>query len=196
MKTIGLTGSIAMGKSEVAKILNSIGIPVFDSDAEVHKLYDSKKGADLIATMVPEAIVDGKVSRQILSTKVLADPQLLTRLERLVHAEIKTSRESFLDLNRKQGCEFAVLDIPLLFETGAEDPVDVVMVVSSTPEIQHERALSRPGMTPQKLAMILARQMPDLEKRKRADYIIENNGSKDELRQSVLSIIAELRKQI
>jgi dephospho-CoA kinase len=194
MKIIGLTGSVAMGKSEVAKIFVSAGIPVFDSDAAVHELYASTQGIDIVRQLIPDAIVHGRVDRQVISKHLLANPKLLKELEKKVHAEIRQRREAFLDHEREQGRACVALDIPLLFETGADKEVEVVVVVSSTPEIQRTRALQRPGMGPEKFKMILDRQMPDLEKRNRADFVIENNGSLDDLRNSVQSMITELKK--
>lgn len=182
-----------MGKSEVARILRSEGIAVFDSDAEVHRLYDSKEGAELVGSEIPKAVINDRVDRQILSACVLRDPTLLTKLEKKVHGEIKTRRNSFLAQQRHLGHELAALDIPLLYETGTEKDVDVVLVVSSNPEIQRARALARPGMTLEKLNMILARQMPDQEKRRRADFVVENNGTIDDLQKSVLSVIDQLK---
>lgn len=194
MKIIGLTGSIATGKSEVAKIFVSAGIPVFDSDAAVHELYASEQGIALVRQLIPEAIVEGRVDRQVMSKHLLGNQKLLAELEKQVHAKIRERRDAFLMKEKEKGCAFVVLDIPLLFETGTDKQVDVVIVVSSKPEVQQARALQRPGMSLEKLKMILARQMPDLEKRARADFIIENNGGLDDLRKSVLSIIAELKK--
>lgn len=194
MKVIGLTGSLAMGKSEVAQILRSAGIPVFDSDAEVHEFYSSGKGLDLIGRLIPDAVVDGKVNRQILGSLVFSNSKLLSELETIVHAEIRKRRENFLKRERENGQEFAVLDIPLLFETGSEKAVDIVLVVSANPDIQLSRALIRPDMTIEKFDAILARQMPDREKRQRAHYVIENNGSKDDLKNQVYSVIEKIRK--
>lgn len=194
MKVIGLTGSLAMGKSEVAHILRSMEIPVFDSDQEVHNFYASEEGQRLVAKLIPDAVVEGKVDRRILGIKVLANPSLLSELEATVHAEIKRRREHFLDRERKYGREYAALDIPLLFETGSEKAVDIVLVVSANPDIQLSRALARPGMTQEKFDAILARQLPNEEKRLRADYVIENNSSKADLKTQVYSIIEMIRK--
>ncbi len=183
-----------MGKSEVARILRSEGIPVFDSDAEVHKLYDSKEGANLLRKLILEAIVNERVDRQILSARVLGNPDLLSDLEKKVHLEIRKRRDRFLADQKELGHAFAALDIPLLFETGSDNQADVVLVVSSKPETQLSRALARPGMTLEKLTMIMARQMPDAEKRERADFIIENNGSINDLQKSVLSVIDQLKR--
>jgi dephospho-CoA kinase len=194
MKIIGLTGSIATGKSEVAKILRSADIPVFDSDAEVHELYASKQGVELVRPLIPEATVNNRVDRKTITKYVLKDPNLLPLLEQQVHTEIRKRREAFLAKAKMQARPLVALDIPLLFEVGADKDVDVVLVVSSAPEIQSARALQRPAMTAEKLEMILDRQLPDLEKRKRADFVIENNGSLDELQKAVLAVIAELKK--
>ena len=183
-----------MGKSEVAKILRSMEIPVFDSDQEVHNFYASAEGRSFIERLIPDAVVTGKVDRQILGTRVLANPKLLSELETIVHAEIKNRRENFLKRERENGRQLVVLDIPLLFETGSEKAVDFVLVVSANPDVQYSRALTRPGMIKEKFDAILARQLPDEEKRQHADYIIENNGSKVDLKNQVYSIVEMIRK--
>lgn len=194
MIILGLTGGIAMGKSEVAKVLLSQGIPVFDSDREVHKLYDSREGAALLAPFAPAAIVGGKVDRQRLSEIVLADPARLAALEKIVHGEIRTRRAAFIAAERAKGTGVVVLDVPLLFETGGDREVDVTLVVSAGEALQRRRALARPGMTEERLAKILKRQMPDAEKRARADHLIETTGTLDELHQRVLAVLADIRK--
>jgi dephospho-CoA kinase len=193
MLVIGLTGSIAMGKSEVAKILAGHGIPIFDSDAEVHKLYDSSAGADLIRPYVPEATLHHKVDRQIITQYVLKDPDLLSKLETQVHAEIKRRRQAFILAAKQAGHKAVVIDTPLLFETGAEAEMDVVVVVSANRENQRARALARPGMTEERLTLILKRQIPDLEKRVKADEIIENNSTLLELNKSVEKLLIKLK---
>jgi dephospho-CoA kinase len=194
MKVIGLTGSIAMGKSEVAKIFCDHGIPVFDSDAEVHALYDSYHGADLLQDEVPEATRAGRVDRKIVTELVLRDATLLSRLEKKVHAEIRLRRNAFLKLVRKQGAGLTVIDVPLLFETGGDKDVDVTLVVSSSPENQRTRVFARPGMTQERLEMIMARQLPDAEKRRRADHVIENNGSLADLKKAVENFIHQVEQ--
>jgi dephospho-CoA kinase len=188
MMLIGLTGSIAMGKSEAAKYLASLGFPVFDSDSAVHKLYDSEQGAALIRALAPQAIVDGKVNRPRLSELVLNDKQLLGELEKIVHAEIQKQRIAFVDEARVAGAKAAILDIPLLFETGAEKYLDKVIVVSAPADIQRARALARPGMTAERLDLILARQMPDAEKCKRADAVIDTSLALAEMQKSLLTL--------
>ncbi len=177
MLVIGLTGSIAMGKSEAARYFASLDFPVFDSDAEVHKLYDSAAGAALIAPYAPEAINNNKVDRAKLSALVTQTPALLSQLEKLVHAEIRMRREVFLTAAKQAGAKAAILDIPLLYETGAEKDMDKVIVISSSPEIQHQRALARPGMTEERFKLIRARQLPDDQKRKLADVVVDNSST-------------------
>jgi dephospho-CoA kinase len=189
MMVIGLTGSIAMGKSEAAKVLADYGLPIFDSDAEVHRLYDSEAGAALIRAFVPEATTHGRVDRKLVTEAVLKDPALLSRLEKPVHAEIRKRRDAFIARTKTAGAKAVVLDIPLLFETGSQKDMDKTIVVSSRPDIQRARALARPGMTEKSLALILARQMPDAEKRRRADQVIENNTSLADLKKSLLDTL-------
>lgn len=195
MLVIGLTGSIAMGKSEAAKILAAKGLLVFDADAEVHKLYDSEEGAAIIRPFVPEAARGGKVDRKIITEHVLKDPALLTRLEKGVHAEIRRRRQGFIDRARASGAKAVVLDIPLLFETGSEKNVDKTIVISSTPELQRARALER-GLTEERLALILARQMPDADKRKRADAVVFNNSTLMEMKKQLLAFLSDWKVKI
>ena len=188
MMLIGITGSIAMGKSEAARYLASLGFPVFDSDSAVHQLYDSEQGAELIRPLVPEAIVDGKVNRPRLSEVVLNNKQLLGELEKRVHAEIQNRRNAFVDEARAAGAKAVILDIPLLFETGVETYLDKVIVTSAPLGIQRARALARPGMTPERLDLILTLQMPDAEKRKRADAVIDSSLTLAEMQKSLLTL--------
>lgn len=192
MITVGLTGSIATGKSEVAKLFSGAGIPVFDSDAEVHDLYGDGKIVGLIGRIFPEAVVDGNMDRQLLGQRVLASPEDLKKLESLIHPLVKEKRKEFISRWRKQECPFVILDIPLLYETGEDQKVDYVVVVSADEEIQRKRAMARPGMTGEKLASILVRQMPDLEKRSRADFVIENSGSMGHLQMQVDALSKKL----
>jgi dephospho-CoA kinase len=194
MIKIGLTGSIAMGKSEVARILVEAGLPLFDSDLEVHKLYDSAEGAALLLPFVPEAIHNGRVDRSLLSKIVIADQTKLNQLETLVHAEIANRREAFAAAAENDGHSLVVFDVPLLFEKSLEKTVDVTVVVSAPEPEQRQRALARKGMTPEKLDMILSRQMPDHEKRKRADYIIENNGTLADLAERTRAILMQIKR--
>jgi dephospho-CoA kinase len=194
MIRIGLTGSIAMGKSEVARILVEAGLPLFDSDKEVHKLYDSAEGAALLSPYVPDAIRNGRVDRSLLSKIVIADQTKLNQLETLVHGEIANRREAFAAAAENNGHSLVVFDVPLLFEKNLEKTVDVTVVVSAPETEQRKRALSRDGMTPEKLDMILSRQMPDREKRKRADYIIENNGTLADLAERTRAMLMHIKR--
>lgn len=172
MKIIGLTGSIAMGKSVAAKMFGRLGVPVRDSDATIHRLL-AKGGAGVapVAKLFPDAIVDGAVDRRKLGAKVFADPAALAHLEAILHPLARQDMKAFLDRHRRRRTKRVVLDVPLLYETGIDAICDLVVVVSASPAIQRLRALSRPGMTDEKLAGILARQMPDSEKRRRADIV-------------------------
>jgi dephospho-CoA kinase len=192
MISAGLTGSIATGKSEVAKLFSIAGIPVFDSDVAVHDLYDKKTTTDLLGKAFPEVIVGGKIDRQRLGQRVLSSPGDLKKLESLIHPLVRKKRKDFITHWRKQNCLLVVLDIPLLFETGQDKEVDYAIVVSASEDVQRKRAMARPGMTEDKFAHILARQMPDAEKRRRADFIIENSGSLENLRIQVDALSRKL----
>lgn len=194
MITLGLTGSIAMGKSETARMFAARGIPVFDSDAVVHEAY-GKGGAAVahIAQLAPATVVDGAVDRGRLAKQVLEDQTLLKKIEAVVHPLVKARQKAFLADAEARGCDIAVLDIPLLFETGREADVDVIAVVSAGAEIQRERALKRPGMTSEKLDFILSRQLPDKDKRSRADYVIDTSVSLEATDREVGKVIAAIR---
>ena len=196
MIVAGLTGSIAMGKSETAKMFAARGIPVFDSDAAVHGLY-GKGGAAVapVAALAPEAIVAGAVDRSRLARLVQEDPALLPKIEAAVHPLVKSCQQRFLAEASAGGAEIAVLDIPLLFETGRERDVDVVLVVSAGAALQRERALKRPGMTPEKLDFILSRQVSDDVKRARADYVIDTSVSLAETARAVDDVVAALKER-
>ena len=193
MIVAGLTGSIAMGKSETARMFAARGIPVFDSDAVVHELYASGGTAvEPLRVLVPEAVVAGGIDRGRLAALVQADPQLLGKIEAVVHPLVRNRQKTFLATSA-QNSDLAVLDIPLLFETGRQHEVDVVIVVSADPLLQRTRALARPGMTPEKLDFILSRQVPDGEKRARADYVIDTSVSLSETAHEVDRVIAQIR---
>ncbi|MGG6894651.1 dephospho-CoA kinase [Rhizobium sp. BR 315] len=194
MIRIGLTGSIGMGKSTSAKLFAEAGIPVNDSDAVVHDLY-SGEAVPLVEAAFPGSTSDGKVDRQELSRKLTSDPSGFKRLEAIVHPLVREREHQFLERHRQAGADMIVLDIPLLFETGAETRLDKIVVVSCDPQIQRERVLARPGMTEEKFNMILSRQTPDAEKRARADYIIDTGGSIEAAGEQVREIIADLRRK-
>jgi dephospho-CoA kinase len=197
MIVAGLTGSIAMGKSETAKMFAARGIPVFDSDAAVHALYADGGGAVAeIACIAPSAVANGKVDRRRLAMLVQDQPSLLSKIEHAVHPLVRRMQDQFLANAAASGADIALLDIPLLFETGREEEVDIVIVVSAGERLQRERALSRPGMTSEKLAFILSRQVPDKEKRARADYVIDTSVSLADTARDVERVIAEMRSKV
>ncbi|WP_429818815.1 dephospho-CoA kinase [Ensifer sp. B1-9] len=189
MIILGLTGSIAMGKSTTAQMFRDFGVPVNDADEVVHELYRGEAAAPVEAAF-PGTTKDGEVDRAELSRQLMEAPGRLPELEAIVHPLVRKKEQEFLTKNA--AAPFVVLDIPLLFETGAEKRVDRVVVVTCSAELQRERALKRPGMTEEKLAMILARQVPDSEKRKRADYIIDTSDSFDVTRGQVKAVVDEL----
>lgn len=194
MKIIGLTGSIGMGKSATAALFAAEGVPVHDADAQVHALYDrGGKAVPLIDAAFPGVVQDGKVDRAALSHRILDNPAALKQLEEIVHPLLGEARAAFFDQARKAGADLALIDVPLLFETGGERNVDVVVVVSAPAEIQRERVLARPGMTQQKFETILARQVSDAEKRRRADFVIETAGGEEDAHRQVKAVIAALR---
>lgn len=186
---LGLTGSIGMGKSTTAKMFQDYGVPVWDADAAVHRLYE-KDGLAVqpLAAAFPDAIEDGSVSRQKLKQIIAADPGALTRIEQIVHPLVAQDRASFQDAHDSP---LLVFDIPLLFETGADAWLSSVLVVSVPPDVQKARVLDRPGMTQHQLDAILSRQMPDAEKRARADHVIETFNL-DDTREAVRELIAKL----
>ncbi|OAE36933.1 dephospho-CoA kinase [Agrobacterium tumefaciens] len=194
MIVIGLTGSIGMGKTTTARLFAAEGVAVLDSDAVVHELY-REEAAPLIEEAFPGTTVSGVVDRQKLGEVLRENPANFKRLEEIVHPLVRKRQQAFLAAAQNEGREFALLDIPLLFETGAENRVDKVVVVSCSPEVQRERVLSRPGMTEEKFAMILARQMPDEEKRRRADFIVESGSGVENARDQVREILQTLAAQ-
>jgi dephospho-CoA kinase len=193
MIILGLTGSIGMGKSTTAKLFVEAGVPVYDADAAVHRLYEGE-AAPAIETAFPGTTVGGKVDRTRLSAQVVHDPAAMRRLEQIVHPMLGASRERFLEDAERSGAPVAVVDVPLLFETGGEKRVDAVVVVTTTPEIQRERILARDNMTAEKLDAILARQLPDAEKRKRADFVVDTSHGLDPVRVRIRDILVEAAK--
>jgi dephospho-CoA kinase len=178
MRILGLTGSIGMGKSTTAKLFTEAGVPVYDADAAVHKIYEGE-AAPAIEAAFPGTTVDGKVDRAKLSAKVVHDPAAIKQLEQIVHPMLGASRKKFLDEAERAGAPVVVMDIPLLFETGGEKRVDAVVVVSTDAASQRERILARGTMTNEALDAILARQLPDAEKRKRADFVVDTSHGLD-----------------
>jgi dephospho-CoA kinase len=192
MLIVGLTGSIGMGKSTVAAHFRSHGIAVCDADAEVHRLYEGP-AVPAIEAEFPGTSAGGKVDRQRLAQALIDDPGGFKRLEAIVHPMVLAAERAFLLAEAAKGASMAVLEIPLLLETGGESRVDVVVVVSAPADKQRERVMQRPGMTVEKLAQVLARQMPDAEKRARADFIVDTGGTLAETEAQVDNIIESLR---
>ena len=193
MRILGLTGSIGMGKSTTAKLFVEAGVPVYDADAAVHKIYEGE-AAPAIEAAFPGTTVDGKVDRAKLSTRVVHDQAAIKQLEQIVHPMLGASRKKFLDDAEASGAPVVVMDIPLLFETGGEKRVDAVVVVSTDPATQRERILARGTMTSEALDAILARQLPDAEKRKRADFVVDTSHGLDPVRARIRDILAEVVK--
>lgn len=193
MIVIGLTGSIGMGKSTVANMFAEEGAMVFDSDAAVHRLYTAGGAAvGAVNAAFPGVARDGAIDRAALSARVVGDADAIRRLEAIVHPLVREAQLEFLKENRAAGARWAVLDIPLLFEGGGDGLADATVVVSAPGEVQRARVLARPGMTPQKLDAILARQMPDAEKRARADFVIDTGASFEETRAQVRAVLDAL----
>ena len=191
MIILGLTGSIGMGKSTTAKMFADAGVPVSDADRMVHALY-AGAAVPHIEKAFPGTVSDGVVDRDKLAATVLGNPARLRELEAIVHPLVRAETDAFVERHRQAGAPLIVLDIPLLFETGGKDRVDRILVVTAPADVQRERVLSRPGMTEEKFDAILAKQVPDAEKRRRADFVIDTSRGMDAAREDVLRIIAEL----
>jgi dephospho-CoA kinase len=193
MFIIGLTGSVGMGKSATARLFSEFGVPVHDADAVVHRLYEGE-AVGAIEHAFPGTVRDGKVDRGKLAGDVLNDPTALAQLEGIVHPLVRAAEDELIAAAQRRGQGTVVLDIPLLFETGAEKRVNAVVVVTAPPDIQRERVLARRGMTMQKLESILARQMPDSEKRRRADFVVDTSKGFDAAREQVRAILDAIAK--
>jgi dephospho-CoA kinase len=193
MRVLGLTGSIGMGKSTTARLFAEAGVPVYDADATVHMVYQGE-AAPAIEAAVPGTTVDGKVDRSRLSAQVAHDPVALRRLEQIVHPMLQVYHRKFLEDAEQSGAPVAVVDVPLLFETGSEKRVDAVVVVTTDPDIQRRRVLARDNMTRELLDAILARQLPDAEKRRRADFLVDTSHGLDPVRGRIREILAEAAK--
>jgi dephospho-CoA kinase len=193
MFILGLTGSVGMGKSATARLFSEFGVPVHDADAVVHRLYEGE-AVGAIEHAFPGTVRDGKVDRGKLAGDVLSDPAALARLEDIVHPLVRAAEDELIAAAQRRGEATVVLDIPLLFETGAEKRVNAVVVVTASPDIQRERVLARPAMTVQKLESILARQMPDAEKRRRADFVVDTSKGFDAAREQVRAILDAIAK--
>jgi dephospho-CoA kinase len=188
MFVLGLTGSIGMGKSTTARFFAEAGVPVHDADVAVHRFYEGAAVQAIEATF-PGTTENGKVDRDKLGSRVLGDASAMARLEAIVHPLVRAAEAAFLADAEAAGAEVAVLDIPLLFETGGDARVDAVVVVSSPADVQRARAFERPGMTEDKLRAILAKQMSDEEKRRRADFVVDTSKGFDSARAQVRGIL-------
>ena len=189
MFILGLTGSLGMGKSATAKMFAEEGVPVHDADAAVHQLYQSE-ATPLIEAAFPGTTAGGKVNRDKLAQRVLGDSAAIKKLEAIVHPLVRNAEERFLSEAERKGATVALLDIPLLFETGGDKRCDAVVVVSAPPDVQRARAFERPGMTEQKFAALLAKQMRDADKRAMADFVVDTSKGFDAARAQVRDILA------
>lgn len=197
MKIVALTGSIGMGKSTTSAMFKDLGVPIWDADDAVHRLY-TKGGAAIppLQALVPDAIGPEGVDRSILTQKILQDPGLLKQIEAIVHPLVGKDRADFLAVARDQGQPLVLIDVPLLFETGGDAYVDAVIVVSCPPHMQRARVLARPGMTEEKFDSILARQTPDEAKRAKSDFVIDTGLGLDAAREQVGKVHAALMGRV
>jgi dephospho-CoA kinase len=194
MVIVGLTGSIGMGKSTAAKRFTDHGIPVFDADAEVHRLYEGA-AVPAVEAAFPGTVVDGRVDRRRLGQAVIGDAQAMARLEAIIHPMVRRAEQAFLAYHAEQGAPMAVLEIPLLLETGTDALVDATVVLSAPPEVQRERVLSRPGMTAAKLEGLLAQQWPDAKKRTHADFVVDTSRPVEDTARELDRIIELLKNK-
>jgi len=193
---VGLTGSIGMGKTETAKMFLELGVPVYDADAAVHTLYRPGGAAVAkIAAAFPDCVSDGRVDRARLGERVTGDADAFQALEAIVHPLVAREQQEFLREAAESGAEMVVLDIPLLFETGGHARMDAVVVVSAPADVQHARVLARPGMTESKLKGILAKQMPDAEKRAQAHFVIETDKGLSHAFEQVKAVVRALHER-
>lgn len=196
MLIIGLTGSIGMGKTATAEMFARLEIPVYSADAAVHELYaEGGAAVEPIGAAFPGVVRDGAVDRDALAAAVVDKPEELKRLEAIVHPLVRQAQLDWLAARRAEGADLVVLDIPLLFETGGEERMDVVVVVSAPPEVQRARVLARPGMTENKFQAILDRQMPDADKRARADFVVDTGRGLDYAFEQVRAIVEALENR-
>jgi len=194
MIILGLTGSIGMGKTTTAQMFRDAGCPVFDADKTVHELYDiGGEAVPLIKAVFPDSVKDGAIDRKALGAHMRADPLNLKVLESFIHPMVGKKRAVFFKEARKDKAEIVVMDVPLLFETGGDAYVDKIVVVTAPAVIQRKRVLARPGVTPELFETLLARQMPDAEKRKKADYLIFTHKGLEAAQEQVHAILKELK---
>jgi len=192
---VGLTGSIGMGKSETAQLFARLGIPVHDADAVVHRLYDQGGAAvPAIRRMFPDSVVEGRVERSRLAQELRRDPSAFAKLEAIVHPLVARDQKEFVERAAAERADIVVLDIPLLFESGRQADMDAVVVVSAPGDVQRARVLARPGMSEEALDHILARQMPDVDKRARAHFVVETGEGIEQAFEQVKAIVSALRE--
>ncbi len=192
MIVLGLTGSIGMGKSTTAAMFRALGIMVHDADATVHALY-AGKAAPVVEALFPGTVIDGKVDRNLLSAKVIGNSEAMRKLEQAIHPLVHEEERIFLENARASGQKLVVLDIPLLFETGGENRVDGIVVVTAEPDEQQRRVLARPGMNEEKFAAIRARQIPDAQKRQLADFVVVTDFGIENAKAQVAKIVEAVR---
>jgi dephospho-CoA kinase len=197
MIVVGLTGSIGMGKSNAAHVLRRLGVPVHDADGAVHKLMGpGGRAVRKVAEAFPQALAGNRIDRKVLGDLVFGDTPALRRLEAIIHPLVRQSSRAFLAAAARRRARIAVLDIPLLYESGNDRTVDAVIVVSAPRQIQRQRVMARPGMTEEKFRAILARQVPDVEKRRRADYVVFTGGHRGETFRQLKRIVSDLRADL
>jgi len=193
---VGLTGSIGMGKSETAKMFRRLGVPVYDADAAVHRLYDKGgRAVEPLEAAFPGVVRDGQVDRALLSKRVTGNPEATRQVQEIVYPLMAGERQRFLDDAKASGADIVVFDIPLLFETGGHAAMDAVVVCSAPSHVQRERVLARPGMTEEKFDYLLSRQTPDEEKRAKAHFVVVTDKGLDHAFEQVKMIVAELRER-
>jgi dephospho-CoA kinase len=193
MIVVGLTGSIGMGKSNAAHVLRRLGVPVHDADGAVHKLMGpGGRAVRKVAEVFPQALAGNRIDRKVLGDLVFGDTPALRRLEAIIHPLVRQSSRAFLDAAARRRLRIVVLDIPLLYESGGDKSVDAVIVVSAPRQIQRQRVMARPGMTEEKFRAILARQVPDAQKRRRADYVVFTGGHRGETFRQLKRIVGQL----
>ena len=197
MLLVGLTGSVGMGKTETAKMFARLGVPVYDADAAVHALYALGGAAvEPIGKAFPGAVHEGAVDRGRLSALVVGKPDEMKRLEAIIHPLVRQAQMEWLQAREAEGAAMAVLDIPLLFETGGDALMDIIVVVSAPAHVQRDRVLARTGMSEEKFEAILAKQVADAEKRARADYVVETDRGLEDAFRQVASIVEDLRRRV
>lgn len=193
---VGLTGSIGMGKSETAKMFARLGVPVYDADAAVHRLYDKGgRAVEPLEAAFPGVVRDGQVDRALLSKRVTGNPEATRQVQEIVYPLMAGERQRFLDDAKASGADIVVFDIPLLFETGGHAAMDAVVVCSAPSHVQRERVLARPGMTEEKFDYLLSRQTPDEEKRAKAHFVVVTDKGLDHAFEQVKMIVTELRER-